>query len=251
MAAEFQAMSRIPFRPLSYENVDLAFDKELIADYEKGNLYLKDAHGNIIDLTKSIAQLLTQDQTFVENLTVNVIGPDGKEIEVRIDEHLAEITKQITDMQKVVDAITGKDGADGADGEIKVIIKPGQIIQDTNHQFINSTQFTELTNKVSIDDVIITIPASGWSGAGPYTQTVACVGAKTNMPRPTLDINHTDSETFDNAKKADEEWTKIYRAKTGENTLTIYATEKPSVDLSAVVQLKITGLTANTEIKTS
>ena len=41
MATQFQATTRLPFRPLSYENVELAYNRELIADYTNGNLYLK------------------------------------------------------------------------------------------------------------------------------------------------------------------------------------------------------------------
>ena len=60
MATQFEATTRLPFRPLSYENVDMAYNRELIADYTTGNLYLKDDNGEIIDLTEKISQLIIE-----------------------------------------------------------------------------------------------------------------------------------------------------------------------------------------------
>ena len=60
MATQFQATTRLPFRPLSYENVELAYNRELIADYTNGNLYLKDDQGQIIDLSEKISQIIIE-----------------------------------------------------------------------------------------------------------------------------------------------------------------------------------------------
>lgn len=252
MAAEFEALSRIPFRPLSYENVDLAFDKELIADYDKGNLYMKDAHGNIIDLSQSISKILVENNTFVEELKVTITNPDGSTSDVQLTEQIVELTKKMEEQQKVIEAITSGNGGGSGEGGETVIIKivPGQVVQDADHQFMNDTQLEEISNKVSLKDVIVVIPKSGWAGedGGPYTQTVSCMGATSSMARPTVDLDHS-TDSYATAKNTENEWPKIYRAVTGLNTITFYAKEVPTLDFRAVVQMKLTGLTKNTEIK--
>ena len=67
MATQFEATTRLPFRPLSYENVEMAYNRELIADYTTGNLYLKDDNGEIIDLTEKISQIIIESS----NLSVS------------------------------------------------------------------------------------------------------------------------------------------------------------------------------------
>ena len=148
-----------------------------------------------------------------------------------------------TQNKKVIDAITGQSGSSGS---VHIEIKPGDIIVDEDHMFITSTQLEEISQKVSIKNVVCTLTTSGWTGsAAPYKQTVTCTGATANMARPIIDINHTDSETYENAMKAEDAWCNIYRATTGKDTITVYASSKPEVNISMVVELKITGLSAS------
>ena len=242
-AVEFKAQSRIPTRPLSYENIDQAYNRELIVDYKTGDIYVKDDAGEIHNISASIANTILSSGEITKYLNVTYTGFDGTEKTVTIDAAIIDLVNQIKEQQKVVDAITGKD----PEGGTTIIIQPGQVVQDETHQFVTNTQLTEISNKVSIDDVVITLLASSWIGsAAPYTQSVSCAGATADMARPTVDINHTDSETYEDAMKADDAWCYIYRAKTGDNMITFYASEKPEVDISCVVQLKKTGLSEGT-----
>lgn len=242
-AVEFKAQSRIPTRPLSYENIDQAFNKELIVDYKTGDIYVKDDAGEIHNISASIANTILSSGELSKYLSVTYTGFDGTEKTVTIDKAIVDLVNQIKSQQSVIDEITGKSSG----GSTTVIIQPGQVVQDQTHQFVTNTQLTEISNKVSINDVVVTLLASSWIGsAAPYTQSVSCAGAKANMARPTVDINHTDSETYENAMKADDAWCYIYRAKTGDNMITFYASEKPEVDISCVVQLKQTGLSKGT-----
>ena len=244
MATQFKATTRLPFRPLSYENVELAYNRELIADYTTGNLYLKDDQGQIIDLSQKISQVIIESGQIAEYLNVTYIGFDGEETTVQINAAIIDLVNKIKEQQQVIDAITGQDEPGGGT-TVNIQIKPGQIVVDENHQFVTNQQLNELAQKVSIKDVQCLLPATGWIGsAAPYYQTVACQGALETMPRPTIDINHTSGETYENAMTAEDNWCYIYRAVTGANTITVYASEKPEVDLSFVVQLKLPGLSA-------
>ena len=241
MATQFEAKTRLPFRPLSYENVDLAYNRELIADYTTGNLYLKDDNGDIIDLSEKISQTIIQSGQIAQYLNVTYTGFDGQEKTVTLNASVIDIVNKVKEQQEVINEITGGSSS----GSVTIQIKPGQIVVDENHRFVTDTQLNEIAQKVPIKEVICTVPKIGWVGSeAPYTQTVACQGALAEMPRPTIDINHTSSETYENAMTADDNWCYIYRATTGANTLTLYASEKPEVDLSVFVQMKLPGLSA-------
>lgn len=243
MATQFQATTRLPFRPLSYENVDLAYNRELIADYTNGNLYLKDDQGQIIDLSEKISQIIIESGDISKYLNVTYNGFDGEETTVTINAAVIDLVNKIKEQQQVIDAITGDEGGGGS--SVTIQIKPTQIVLDENHQFVTKQQINELAQKVSITDVQCLLPATGWIGSkAPYYQTVACQGALETMPRPTIDINHTSGESYENAMTAEDNWCYIYRATTGNNTITVYASEKPEVDLSFIVQLKLPGLSA-------
>ena len=243
MATQFEAITRLPFRPLSYENVDMAFNRELIADYTNGNLYLKDDTGNIIDLSKKISQTIVESGDIAMYLNVTYTGFDGEETTVTINAAVIDLVNKIKEQQTVIDAITGQETDPG---QITIQIKPTQIVTDENHQFVTNTQLNELAQKVSIREEVCLLPATGWIGSeAPYYQTVACQGALETMPRPTIDINHTSSETYENAMTAEDNWCYIYRAVTGANTITVYASEKPEVDISFIVQMKLPGLSGN------
>lgn len=246
MATQFEAKTRLPFRPLSYEHVDMAFNRELIADYTNGNLYLKDDQGQIIDLTEKISQNIIESGDISKYLNVTYTGFDGEEVTVTINAAVIDIVNKVKEQQKVIDAITG--GGSSGGGDVTIQIKPGQIVTDENHMFITKTQLNEIANKVSIKDVECLLPSTGWIGSeAPYYQTVACTGALETMPRPTVDINHKSGETYENAMKAEDNWTYIYKATTGANTITVYASEKPEVDLNIIVQLKLPGLSPSPE----
>lgn len=92
MATEykFTATSRIPSRPLSYENKSLAKPKEVVIDYTNGLIYICDINGNLIDVTKELLKevdrvvhdsLVSEDfnQT-VKNITITL--PDGNQVTI-------------------------------------------------------------------------------------------------------------------------------------------------------------------------
>lgn len=59
----YTAGSRIPVRPLSIDNKNLALPKELIIDYENSKIYICNMDGEIIDIT---AKILDQTDGMIE-----------------------------------------------------------------------------------------------------------------------------------------------------------------------------------------
>ena len=78
-----------------------------------------------------------------------------------------------------------------------------------------------------------TIPAAGWTGSGPYTNSVSVTGILAS-DRPDIDL--VASNDFATAKSEIEAWGLVYRGVTAANSITFYATGKPTVALN--VQIK-------------
>ena len=79
-----------------------------------------------------------------------------------------------------------------------------------------------------------TIPAEGWTGeSAPYTNAMTVAGLLAT-DTPLVDL--IPSGDFATAETEIEAYGAIYRMTTTENTLTVYATEKPAVDIN--IQIK-------------
>lgn len=80
-----------------------------------------------------------------------------------------------------------------------------------------------------------TITAAGWAGdAAPYTNEVTVTGL-TADDNPFVDM--IASSAFETAETEIEAFANIYRMVTAENKLTVYAAEKPTVDIA--IQIKV------------
>ena len=78
------------------------------------------------------------------------------------------------------------------------------------------------------------IPAAGWTGdAAPYTNIVTVPGL---LEDDDPDVDIIPSDTYETAEAETEAYAAIYRMTTAENTLTVLAKEKPSVDIN--IQLR-------------
>lgn len=79
--------------------------------------------------------------------------------------------------------------------------------------------------------------STSWSGsAPPYTQTITINGI-TSAHNPIIDV--VMSGTYSTDQQRIEQWGYIYRAVTGANTITFYASEKPTISLP--IRVKVVG----------
>lgn len=103
--ADFKAEARIPTRPLSYEYIDQAYNKELVIDYANGELYVKDAEGNVHNITQKVAEAVSgeiaKDPTIItEVIKITITDPEtGEESEVSIDQAIVNNYTYITNVE--------------------------------------------------------------------------------------------------------------------------------------------------------
>lgn len=82
----------------------------------------------------------------------------------------------------------------------------------------------------------IALPASGWSGTAPYTQTVSVAGV-TAEDAPVIGILIAEGTTAANVKLQNKAWACVDRAVTGAGTITFYCyNKKPGNDFMALVK---------------
>ncbi len=82
----------------------------------------------------------------------------------------------------------------------------------------------------------IALPASGWSGTAPYTQTVSVAGV-TAEDSPVIGILIAEGTTAANVKLQNKAWACVDRAVTGAGTITFYCyNKKPGNDFTVNVK---------------
>ena len=83
-----------------------------------------------------------------------------------------------------------------------------------------------------------TLTTSGWTGTAPsLTQTVSSgtddFASLTSSDHPVCDVIISSSSSIDASNEA---WSKIWKADTGNGSITFYASEAPSIALSVAVK---------------
>ena len=82
----------------------------------------------------------------------------------------------------------------------------------------------------------VALPASGWSGTAPYTQTVSVAGV-TAEDAPVIGILIAEGTTAANVKLQNKAWACVDRAVTGAGTITFYCyNKKPGNDFTVNVK---------------
>jgi len=109
-------------------------------------------------------------------------------------------------------------------GMLTLYSDPSQPMHAATKQYVDS--------KTSIFNVTLD---TSWSGsAAPYSKSVTVTGIL-ETDTPIIDVVMSGTYATDKARQ--EAWAYIYRAVTGNNSITFYASEKPSVNLP--VQIKV------------
>ena len=230
--AQFTATTRVPTRPLSYANKDMAYRKELIVDYTNGMIYVVDENGNLIDVSEQVYIKLVQNGDIGSgSITVIVPNPDNpsEDLEISLQEAITDILSKIdaindniSKIQEIVNIFTNEDG--------EIEINASDIVTDATHMFITQAQLNAMQKKVSMSEVTVTINPSSISGSSaPYVITVAVAGVHPNYPAPILDIAYSNDLYATNEQEEDA-FFNIYRCKiTTANEATIYFREKPTI----------------------
>lgn len=74
-----------------------------------------------------------------------------------------------------------------------------------------------------------------WTGSDPYIANVAVVGLSSNDV-PFIDLDLSDVP-FANVAAVQSAWGTVYRVTTGDDVLTLFATNEPSVNLTVTVKV--------------
>ena len=121
----FVAESRIPTRPLSYEYIDQAINKELIVDYNTGEIYVKDTNGNIHNITYKVIEQVTEniekDPDIIGGITITITDPNAGDepVEVAITDAIVNNYLKIVELDgKVVDLENKTTGLEEKNAEI-------------------------------------------------------------------------------------------------------------------------------------
>jgi hypothetical protein len=104
------------------------------------------------------------------------------------------------------------------------------------HNDGDSGQWIDINNPPTLTRNI-SLPTTGWTGTGPFVRTVGISGV-TSKDSPIIDLN-TKSLTYANIEAAQEFWSKIYLADTGNNQITFYATEAPGITFILPLIVKV------------
>ena len=242
--AEFTATARIPCRPLSYENKDLAEPKELLIDYSLGNIWLCKEDGSFVDIGTSIKEIIKQDPDISKNITI-VIDGDTYDLQTII----AQQATNIEEILKALGYYVDDDGEihfdlldkiasyDPETGDITFIIKTTDIVEDGDKLFITQEEKDKIAQATHPEIIRVTIlgGSQAWTGsAAPYTQQITVEGIK-ESDVPVVDISLGD--IYDTIQKQLDSYAYIYKILTYDGYIVVYASEPTKDDLT--VQMKV------------
>nr|DAE08611.1 MAG TPA: hypothetical protein [Myoviridae sp. ctwwN25] len=246
--AEFSATARIPTRPLSYDQLNLAENKELIADYNTGALYVKKADGTVVDVSAAVKEVIIKeiqkDPNFSNNIQITING-DTYELST-------VITKNVTEIKQIQDALgyyVDKEGnvkfdlldkiakIDPNTGKVEFTITADDVQETDNRVFLSPTE-KESAAKATHPEIIKATILGGtqaWTGSdAPYTQKVTVTGIK-ETDVPVVDISLGD--IYDTITKQLDSYAYIYKILTYDGYIMVYASQPTENDIN--IQMKV------------
>ena len=86
--------------------------------------------------------------------------------------------------------------------------------------------------------LIVTIPASGWSGSYPYTNVVQIPGVTKNMNFQVIGLQHQNNPSYSQVKLDKKNMGMLMgnKAGVGDGSITFHAYKKPTADFTIVVE---------------
>lgn len=245
--AEFTATARIPCRPLSYENNSLAQPKELLVDYESGNVWVKKADGSLVDIGESVKEIVIQhikdDPDFSQDITIVI---DGENYELQ-----TIVADQATKIEQIMDALgyyTTEEGEVKFDlldkianvddeGNVTFIITTDDIQPGEDNFFVTAEEKEKISQAThpEIKKVTILGGSQAWTGsAAPYTQQINVEGIL-ETDTPIVDISLGD--IYDTVQKQLDSYAYIYKILTYDGYIVVYASEPTEDDLTIQMRL--------------
>lgn len=218
-------MGHLPVRPLSYENKDLAVKKELIVDWNNGELYINTAAGNLVSITQAVFVALKKSSDLSQNITIVIpgAGDDGGDLTVNLEEFSKMVYKSLDEFRAELKSFVVKDPETG-----EAVVSAGSIKTDENHQFVTTDQINNWNSKatkISFNSQIGTT----WTGSeAPFTQTIQLAGIK-ETDEPTVDVLLSDNISYKTSMDYLDAWGNIYRVTTQNDSIKIYSSKKTDV----------------------
>lgn len=233
---KFTASARIPTRPLSYESVALAENKELIADYENHELYIKDADGNVVNVTASVTTVIEEvreemekDPTIITDVKIEL--PDGSH--VTLQKSIYDLYNKFTALEKKIDDL----GVEVDEVSGKVTMDAGSIKTDEEHQFVTATEketWNKKTDTIQLN-VGIKAKAANWTGdEAPYKQTINVTDIK-ETDYPVVDV--VLSSDYKTAMDELSNYAYIYKILTFDGYIEVYSIKPTEVALTIVMKI--------------
>lgn len=244
----FTATARIPCRPLSYDNKEIANPKEFIIDYTAHKLYLSDVNGNIVDISIDIDSIKDQLEELIKKNNANIL----KEITITLsngDTIIAEtaIINCVEQLIEIKNQIKN--------GELIDTLPAEKVVESNERQFVSaadkekwnsaSDKITNLKNTIDnlggLTDVFMTscIVKSGvsaWTKVSDiqYTQTIT-VDDILETDNPVIDVSVSDD--YSAAENQLINFDYIYKITTANKSIKVFATKY--TDTTLTLQIKV------------
>lgn len=232
----FTATARIPTRPLSYDNKDLAEAKEILVDYNSHEIYVCGVDGQIVNVTASVTKVvqevmtqIEQDSTIIGESTIDL--PDGTS--VVLNEALLKALTEIEELQESLGLV--KDDL----GNIVLKIPATDVVTDDDNQFVTAAEKENWNNKTDTIQLTASIPAGEdkWTstdGEAPYTQKVTVAGIE-ETDYPVVDVKLSD--IYADAMEELNNYAYIYKILTYDGYIVVYAVKPTERALNIIMKV--------------
>lgn len=257
MADRFEANARIPTRPLSFANKELAQDNEILVDYVEKRIYLY--HNNefhnitakMEEIIQGVVDAMEKDPTILQNIfnksedgsvifgDINITLENGDVVTLTegLSGAITDIAQVKLDIKKLEEGLgITRDEL----GQIqKVEITTTTIKESDEKQFVSKIDKEIWIGKADIFqmEAVIKSGTSNWAstnGAAPFTQEISVPDILVT-DNPIIDIIMSDS--YDTAMNQLNNYAHVYRISTFDGKIKVYAIIPTNIDLK--IQIKV------------
>lgn len=158
--------------------------------------------------------------------TGQTVSPGGTEVGLTAKHGYNYLSDQINDAQEAINTINDA----FAELTTPESLQEGGYIQksgldtELSASSTNAVQNSAVTNTVTKSWGTFTLPVSGWTGSGPYTQAISVAGMKAIYNPAAVQV-FTSAATVTSERSA---MGKIYQISTADGSITATAYEKPT-----------------------